>query len=225
LPLFFDRFELLPESGELRKQGTLIHLAPQPFRVLMLLIQRAGQIVTREEIQAELWSSDTFVSFEQGINAAIRRIRFALNDRAETPRFLQTWPRRGYCFIAPVERIVAVPPQRTVPETAPEPWWRTSAARIALALTAASALLFATGRPVETSLRNVPKVVRVAISESFPMAASRKSSASFSPRNCAPGWSSTSRNACCSPHRATRRTSGSTRPFAVTRMGSAQRRI
>ncbi len=114
----FDKFELLPESEELRKLGTRIHLPPQPFRVLLLLIQRAGEIVTRSEIQEALWGSEIFVDYEQGINSAIRRIRFALNDHAETPRFLQTLPRRGYCFVAPVERIEPMPP---LPPTRVEP--------------------------------------------------------------------------------------------------------
>lgn len=100
----FDRFELLPDLGELRKRGTRLHLAPQPYRVLQILVERAGEVVTREEIQQALWSG-TFVDYEQGINTAIRRIRFVLNDNAETPRFLQTIPRRGYCFMAPVERL------------------------------------------------------------------------------------------------------------------------
>jgi len=101
----FDRFELIPGSEELRKQGVLVHLAPQPFRVLRMLLSRGGGIVTREEIQEELWGVGTFVDFEQGINAVIRRIRFALNDQAETPRFLETLPRRGYRFLVPVELI------------------------------------------------------------------------------------------------------------------------
>jgi DNA-binding winged helix-turn-helix (wHTH) protein/tetratricopeptide (TPR) repeat protein len=112
----FDRFELLPEAEELRKNGTRIHLPPQPFRVLLLLLQRPGEIVTREEIQEALWGAETFVDYEQGINTAIRRIRYALNDHAETPRFLQTLPRRGYCFLAPVERVGAA-----MPEPVPEP--------------------------------------------------------------------------------------------------------
>lgn len=113
----FDRFELLPETEELRKNGTRIHLPPQPFRVLLLLVQRSGEIVTREEIQEALWGSEVFVDYEQGINTAIRRIRFALNDNAETPRFLQTLPRRGYCFVMPVERVVAAGPS---PAPAPQ---------------------------------------------------------------------------------------------------------
>src|SRR5688572_7746130 len=81
----FDRYELSPETGELRKRGTRVHLAPQPFRVLQLLLKRAGKVVTREETQQTLWVDVTFVDYEQGINTAIRRIRFVLNDNAETP--------------------------------------------------------------------------------------------------------------------------------------------
>ena len=114
----FDRYELFPEAEQLRKQGMLVHLGPQPFRALMLLVERAGSIVTREELQKELWGDETFVDFEQGINAVIRRIRFALNDQAETPRFLQTLPRRGYCFLMPVQRIEPAG-GRSEPEEAP----------------------------------------------------------------------------------------------------------
>jgi DNA-binding winged helix-turn-helix (wHTH) protein/tetratricopeptide (TPR) repeat protein len=102
----FGRFELRPDAEELRKNGVAIHLPHQPLRILTLLIARAGEIVTREEIRAAVWGDETFVDYEQGINTAIRQIRHALNDTAEAPRFLQTVPRRGYRFIAAVERIV-----------------------------------------------------------------------------------------------------------------------
>lgn len=85
----FDRFELFPEAGQLRKGGMLVHLAPQPFRALLLLVSRAGTLVTREEIQQVLWGEETFVDFDQSVNAVIRRIRSALNDQVERPRFLQ----------------------------------------------------------------------------------------------------------------------------------------
>jgi len=101
----FGKFELLPDAEELRKSGALVHLQPQPWRVLLLLVSRAGTIVTREEIREAVWSAETFVDYEQGVNTAIRLIRRALNDNATTSRILQTIPRRGYRFIAPVERI------------------------------------------------------------------------------------------------------------------------
>ncbi len=98
----FGPFELDAAAGELRKAGTLIKLQPQPFRVLQLLAERAGTVVTREEIQQHLWSESTFVDFEHGINFSINQIRGALADDAEKPRYIETLPRRGYRFIAAV---------------------------------------------------------------------------------------------------------------------------
>ncbi len=98
----FGAFELDAAAGELRKAGTLIKLQPQPFRVLLLLAERAGTVVTREEIQQHLWSEATFVDFEHGINFSINQIRGALADDAEKPRYIETLPRRGYRFIAAV---------------------------------------------------------------------------------------------------------------------------
>src|ERR1700757_2058087 len=100
----FDAFELDATSGELRESGTLRKLQPQPFRVLLLLIEHAGQVVTREEIQRCLWRDSTFVDFEHGINFSINQIRGALADNAEDPRYVETLPRRGYRFIGTVEQ-------------------------------------------------------------------------------------------------------------------------
>jgi DNA-binding winged helix-turn-helix (wHTH) protein/Tol biopolymer transport system component len=101
--LCFGPFELNPASGELRKSGILIKLQPQPFRLLLLLAERSGTVVTREEIQRCLWTESTFVDFEHGINFSINQIRTALADDADKPRFIETLPRRGYRFIAPVQ--------------------------------------------------------------------------------------------------------------------------
>jgi DNA-binding winged helix-turn-helix (wHTH) protein/Tol biopolymer transport system component len=98
----FGSFELDPAAAELHKNGTLIKLQPQPVKVLFLLIQHAGQVVTREEIQRCLWSDSTFVDFERGINFSINQIRSALADHADRPRYIETLPRRGYRFIAEV---------------------------------------------------------------------------------------------------------------------------
>jgi DNA-binding winged helix-turn-helix (wHTH) protein/tetratricopeptide (TPR) repeat protein len=98
----FGAFELNAASGELRKAGLPLKIHPQPFRVLLLLAERPGQIVTREEIQRCLWGDNTFVDFEGGINFCMRQIRAALADDAENPRYVQTLPRRGYRFIAPI---------------------------------------------------------------------------------------------------------------------------
>jgi DNA-binding winged helix-turn-helix (wHTH) protein len=98
-------FELDRSGAELRRQGVPVRLAPQPLKLLLLLASRPGQIVTREEIRKELWSADTFVDFEQGVNFSIKQVREALGDEAEQPRFIQTVPKRGYRFIAPVEGL------------------------------------------------------------------------------------------------------------------------
>jgi Tol biopolymer transport system component/DNA-binding winged helix-turn-helix (wHTH) protein len=91
--------------GELRKNGVRIRLQEQPFQVLAMLLERPGQVVTREELRQKLWSNDTFVDFDHGLNIAVNKIRRALGDSADNPRFLETIPRRGYRFIASVEQV------------------------------------------------------------------------------------------------------------------------
>jgi len=98
----FAIFEVDPEAGELRKQGLKIKLQEQPFQVLALLLEQPGRVVTREELQNKLWSTGTFVDFEHGVNTAISKIREALGDSADNPRYVETLPRRGYRFIYPV---------------------------------------------------------------------------------------------------------------------------
>ena len=101
----FGPFELDVVAGEVRKAGILIKLQPQPFRLLLLLAERAGTLVNREEIRQCLWSESTFVDFEHGINFSINQIRGALADDAEKPRYIETLPRRGYRFLASVSGI------------------------------------------------------------------------------------------------------------------------
>ena len=108
--LRFGGFELDAASGELRKQGFPVKLAPQPFRVLELLARRSGEIVTRPEIRERIWCGDTFVDFEQGLNFCIRQIREALGDTADAPHFIETLPRRGYRFLLPVESSGPIAP-------------------------------------------------------------------------------------------------------------------
>jgi DNA-binding winged helix-turn-helix (wHTH) protein len=103
--LRFDSFELDLRTGELRKDGRLIKLQDQPIKLLTLLASRAGDLVTRAEIEKALWGDDEFVEFEHGINTAMRKIRDALGDQAEQPRYIETLPRKGYRFLAPVEAI------------------------------------------------------------------------------------------------------------------------
>ena len=90
-------------AGELRKHGVRIRLQTQPFQILGMLLERPGEVVTREELRQALCPGDTFVDFDHGLNNAINRLREALGDSAESPRFLETLPRRGYRFIAAVE--------------------------------------------------------------------------------------------------------------------------
>ena len=101
-PLRFGVFEIDPSSRELRKHGVRIKLQDQPFAVLLILLEKPGEIVTREELQQRLWPADTFVEFDKGIYNALKRLREALGDSAENPRYVETLPRRGYRFIAPI---------------------------------------------------------------------------------------------------------------------------
>src|ERR1043165_6857787 len=99
----FGEFEFDPASGELHKDGAKVRLQEQPFQILTLLLKRPGEVVTREEVRQALWPGDTFVDFDVGLNSAIKRLRDVLGDSAEKPRFVETLPRRGYRFIAPME--------------------------------------------------------------------------------------------------------------------------
>src|SRR5215471_15172938 len=101
----FRVFELDLRSGELRKGGVRLKLQEQPYQVLLKLLDRPGEIVSREELRSVLWHEDTFVDFETGLNTAIKRLRETLGDSADNPTFIETLPRRGYKFIAPVERL------------------------------------------------------------------------------------------------------------------------
>jgi TolB-like protein/Flp pilus assembly protein TadD len=104
-PIRFGPFEVDLRAGELRKQGTRIRLQEQPFQVLQALLAQPGRLITREELQQKIWPADTFVDFDHGLNNAIRRLREALSDSAENPRFIETLAKRGYRFISPVEQL------------------------------------------------------------------------------------------------------------------------
>lgn len=105
-------FQIDMRSGELLRSGRVVRLKPQPFKLLQLLISRPGEIVTREEIRQSLWGSETFVDFEQGVNSAIKQVREALNEDADHPLYVETVPKRGYRFIAPIEGGKALVPPR-----------------------------------------------------------------------------------------------------------------
>ncbi len=101
----FDVFEVDFRAGELYKAGRKIKLQVQPFQVLALLLERPGEVVTREEFEKKLWSGDTFVDFEHSLNTAIKKLRHALGDDKKKPRFVETLPKRGYRFIGTVEQV------------------------------------------------------------------------------------------------------------------------
>src|SRR5580698_1809608 len=127
--LRFDGFELDVRAGELRKSGIKLRLQGQPIQVLTVLLNNAGELMTREEIRAQVWTAETFVDFDHSLHNAIARIREALGDSAGTPRYIETLPRRGYRFIGTVERVgteESPPPLAT----APSPSWEVPVAPV-----------------------------------------------------------------------------------------------
>jgi TolB-like protein/DNA-binding winged helix-turn-helix (wHTH) protein/Tfp pilus assembly protein PilF len=128
-PIRFGVFEVDLQASELRKQGIKVKLQQQPFELLAMLLEHPGEVVTREEIQKRLWPADTFVDFDRGLNRATNRLRESLGDDAESPRFIETLPRRGYRFIAPVVKsdesghvAELVPPQADTAPTNGSPY-------------------------------------------------------------------------------------------------------
>ena len=148
----FGEFEADLVAGELRRGDTRIRLSRQPVELLTALLERPGQVVTREELRARLWRDDTFVDFEHGLNAAVNRLREALGDSAQTPRFVETLPGRGYRFLPSVElppepepRIAAPAEARPAPVSARRREWLPWA--VALAAGAVAVALWVVGRP------------------------------------------------------------------------------
>ncbi len=136
--LRFGVFEVDVRAGELRKQGARIKLQEQPFHVLTVLLQRPGEVVTREELRSQNWPVDTFVDFDNSLNTAINKLREALGDSADNPRFIETLPRRGYRFIAPVTGVDGTTRGTATGASVP---WRPSSRKIVV--TAAIAVLAA----------------------------------------------------------------------------------
>jgi len=132
----FGVFEADLAAGELHREGALVKLQDQPFRLLALLLERPGTVVTREELRAALWPDGSFVDFEYGVNTAIKKLRYALGDSADNPRFVQTLPRKGYRFIAPVNPEGPLQPTADTPSAAASPkrhgTWMFAAALAAL---------------------------------------------------------------------------------------------
>ena len=118
----FGRFEFDPGEGVLARDGVPVKLQQQPARVLALLVERAGHLVTRDELRQRIWGTETFVDFERGLNFCISQIRFALGDSAGTPQYIETVPRRGYRFIAAIEQDAPAPDASAEPARAVRPW-------------------------------------------------------------------------------------------------------
>jgi DNA-binding winged helix-turn-helix (wHTH) protein len=116
----FGVFEADASSGELRKSGVRMHLQEQPFQVLLVLLERSGEVVTREDLRQKLWPSDTFVDFDHSLNTIINKLREALGDSASNPRFIQTVARRGYRFLISVEQLEQ-PSRQPIPHNSAEP--------------------------------------------------------------------------------------------------------
>jgi Tol biopolymer transport system component/DNA-binding winged helix-turn-helix (wHTH) protein len=140
----FGIFEVDRRAGELRKRGVKIWMQDQPLQILAMLLDRPGEVVTREEIQARLWPSGTIVEFEHSIATAIKKLRQALGDDAGTPRYVETLPRRGYRFIAPVDNPALQPPSAVEPRPphAGSRRWRPWVAGVALVFTVGIAAVF-----------------------------------------------------------------------------------
>jgi TolB-like protein len=176
--IYFGDFEANIETGELRKQGSRIRVSAQPFEVLTMLVERPGELVTREQLRERLWPEEVFVDFDHGLNAAVNKLREALCDSTESPRYIETLPKRGYRFLQPVkwgerpaeasvngETKEAVEPSPVLAPVAGATNWR----RIAL-VAGALALLLAVGlvvlrrgaRPDATSSA-VPRISSIAV--------------------------------------------------------------
>jgi TolB-like protein/DNA-binding winged helix-turn-helix (wHTH) protein/tetratricopeptide (TPR) repeat protein len=154
----FATFEVDPHARELRRDGSRVKLQEQPFQVLLALLERPGDVITREELRAKLWPADTFVDFDHSLNAAVKRLRDALGDTAENPRFIETLARRGYRFLVPLHGQAVTPspavPTPVLPAPTPVPaaadgltsavrlaaraarWWPSKSARLSLGILA-----------------------------------------------------------------------------------------
>ncbi|MGE5199682.1 MAG: winged helix-turn-helix domain-containing protein, partial [Rhodospirillaceae bacterium] len=125
----FGAFDLDARTGELRKRGVRVRLQEQPFQLLAILVERAGDLVTRDELRGRLWTASTTIAFDQAVNNAVAKIRVALGDSAESPRFVETLARRGYRFIESVD-WVGVPGDAPAPQPAAAPAARSPIVRL-----------------------------------------------------------------------------------------------
>src|ERR1035438_1166979 len=150
----FGVFEARLSSGELRKRGLPIRVPAQPFKILAILLERPGEVVTRDELRSRLWSAETFVDFEHSLNSAIKKLRQALGDSAENPRYIETLPRLGYRFIAPVSsggpEVAAAPaPQPASAPAVPRARYRLAQSKLPVA----AAVLLGLGGVIWYTLR------------------------------------------------------------------------
>jgi Tol biopolymer transport system component/DNA-binding winged helix-turn-helix (wHTH) protein len=163
-PLRFGVFEIDPSARELRKHGVRIKLQDQPFAVLLVLLEKPGHLVTKEELQKRLWPSDTFVEFDKGIYNAMKRLRETLGDEAETPRYIETVPRRGYRFIAPVQEraINTLSTDAVKPSRKRTPWIQAMGVGVTVVLLSAIVVWRISHKP-EPSLPSIEVVPLVAL--------------------------------------------------------------
>jgi len=154
----FGPFEVDLTTGELRKLGLRLRLQEQPFQVLAALLERPGEVVTREELVRRLWNDGTVVDYDRGLNAAIARLRQALSDSAETPRFLETVAGRGYRLIAKIENVDEAPPPSIPVSPAPEKRHWIFPALLFSALLSAIALWIAFRKPAALSQQQLQSI-------------------------------------------------------------------
>src|SRR5258706_11478117 len=128
----FGIFEVDMKAGELRRNGTRIRLQEQPFQILTILLEHSGEVVTREELRGRLWPADTYVDFDHSLNAAVRRLRDALGDSAENPKFIETVARRGYRLLAPVNGTATLISHPQVARSYGRRWWWVAAGSVAV---------------------------------------------------------------------------------------------
>ncbi len=150
----FGIFEADLQTGELYKNGIKVPLQGQPFQVCSLLLEHAGELVTREELRQRVWPEDTFVDFEQALNTAIAKIRLALGDEADNPRFVQTLPRRGYRFIGPVTKPIHGRSSRQSRRLLHKGWFDGPTARRSWLLASTMLLVLLTGIGIWRSAKN-----------------------------------------------------------------------
>lgn len=172
----FGPFEADLDTAELRNEGAKLALQVQPFQVLAILLQRPGELVTREQLRSQVWPDDTFVDFDHGLNTAIAKIRLALGDHAEHPTFIETLPRRGYRFIGPVQKRATntLSAVTAKPSWKRAPWIGTISLGAAVVLLSAIAVWRISQKPEQPSLPSLELVPLVALQ-------SAQASPAFSP--------------------------------------------